>query len=292
MSWLVLINPGAGRRSNAVQRTEAALAGSGIEADLVVTRNPDHLRQTVDEAVLEGRDQFVAVGGDGTVNMVVDALMRHQHPRPPLLGILPAGTGCDLLRVFGIPQSIEQAVRHLEGDETYVVDAAHLSGPWGERYFINIAQAGIGAASARNADRFAGIGKARYQAAFWATLPAFRVANAQLEVGKRSYAGPAIAIIFANGQFFAGGMNVAPKATLVSGEFDIQVFAAQKRHAFTLFPRVRLGVHLNHPRVKRFRGPEFLLTTDEPWPVEADGEYLGHTPLRGRVIPGAIALKI
>lgn len=292
MNWLVIVNPKAGRGGDTAERTRAAMTAVGAEGDIVETDSAEHLTAVVHEGIAEGRSKFVAVGGDGTVNLVADALLRHEHDQPPVLGVLPAGTGCDLVRVFGIPQSIEQSASHLVGDETYLIDAAHISGPWGERYFLNIAQAGIGAASARTADRLSSLGKARYQAAFWATLPKFRGATTRLEVGKRSYHGPAIAVIFANGQFFAGGMNVAPKATFISGEFDIQVFAAKKRHALSLFPRVRLGVHLRHPLVKRFKGPEFSLTTDESWPVEADGEFLGHTPLTGRVVPGAIALKI
>jgi YegS/Rv2252/BmrU family lipid kinase len=292
MSWFVLVNPAAGRGKDVIGRTRAALVEHEVAAEIVISESAGHLRSLVDDAVADGRRRFVAVGGDGTVNLVVDALLRHAWEEPPTLGVLPAGTGCDLMRVFGLPQSIEGAVSHLLGDEVYVADAAVLTGEWGDRHFINIAQAGIGAAAAKMSDRMSGLGKLRYTAAFWMTLPRFRSAVCQLSAGGRSFEGEAIAVILANGQFFASGMNVAPKASLMSGEFDLQVFAVRKRHAFTLFPRVRYGLHLNHPRVKRFRAGAFRLETDDPWPLEVDGEYLGSTPVEGRILPGAVALKI
>jgi len=290
--WYVMVNPAAGRGTDLVERTHRALALHGTTGTVVASDSPEHVVELIGEAVADGRRRFVAVGGDGTVNLVVNALLVHDWTRPPTLGILPAGTGCDFVRVFGISQDMEQAARHLAGEETYRSDAAVLEGEWGRRYFINIAQAGIGAASATTADRIAFLRGLRYQTAFWLTLPGFRRTDVTLRVGKREYRGDAISVILANGQFFGNGMNVAPKATVVSGVIDAQVISARKRQAPLLMRKAARGLHLGHREVHRLRGREFLLETKDPWPVEADGEYLGLTPLSGRVLPGALDIKI
>ncbi|NNL96856.1 MAG: YegS/Rv2252/BmrU family lipid kinase [Acidimicrobiia bacterium] len=290
--WYVIVNPTAGRGTDLLARTERALAKHSVAASVVSSAGAADVARLVDAAVAAGRTRFVAVGGDGTVNLVANALLAHEWAEPPTLGILPAGTGCDFVRVFGIPQDVEHAARHLAGDETYRSDAAVLDGEWGRRHFMNIAQAGIGAASATTADKLARLGGLRYQTAFWVNLPGFPRTEVTVRVGKRSYQGDAISVIFANGQFFGNGMNVAPKATLVSGQIDAQVITARKRQAPLLMRKAARGLHLGHKEVHRLRGPDFEIETKDPWPVEADGEYLGRTPVRGHVLPGAIDIKI
>jgi YegS/Rv2252/BmrU family lipid kinase len=287
-----MVNPAAGRGTDLVDRTRRALAAHDVVGTVVASAGPGDVAELIGGAVAEGRRRFVAVGGDGTVNLVVNALLVHEWTEPPTLGILPAGTGCDFVRIFGISQDMELAARHLAGEETYKSDAAVLEGEWGRRYFINIAQAGIGAASATTADRIAWMRGLRYQTAFWLTLPGFRRTDVTLRVGKREYRGDAISVILANGQFFGNGMNVAPKATVISGEIDAQVISARKQQAPLLMRKAARGLHLTHKEVHRLRGREFSLETKDPWPVEADGEYLGLTPLTGRVLPGALDIKI
>jgi len=96
----------------------------------------------------------------------------------------------------------------------------------------------------------------------------------------------------ANAQFFAGGWNVAPKATLIDGVVDIQVIDTAKRRAPALVPKIVKGTHLLDRAVRRFSAASFEITTDVIWPLEADGDYIGNTPVSGRVVPAALRLKI
>ncbi len=158
---------------------------------------------------------------------------------------------------------------------------------------MNVVQGGIGAAAARAAARLSrSMGGARYALAFASRVPGLRRIDVRVEAGRRSYEGPAAAVIFANGQFFAGGWNIAPKAMLVDGEVDVQVIDARIRDAVRLVPRIVRGVHLGDRSVRRWSAPWFRLETDVPWPVEADGDHLGNTPIEGRVVPGAIRFLI
>lgn len=292
MTWLAIVNTQAGRGNHNEARTRKALAANQIEAEVVATRSAPEATGVVSQAIQQGTNKFLAVGGDGTVNVVVNAIMAKRWSTPPWLGVLPAGTGCDFLRVFGIPQNIELAARRLTGDETYAVDVGWLEGSWGRRWFLNVAQAGIGGASARLASRFSFLGRARYTAAFWAALPRFASSQMEMRVGEAEVSGRGVAAIFANGQFFGGGLNIAPRASVIDGLVDVQVFFAKKLEALSIFPKVAKGTHEPHPAVRRLQGSSFELSCDRPWPVEVDGEYLGETPLTGGIHKAAIALKI
>ena len=291
--WLVLVNPYAGKGRGAYRRTLTALESRGIEADVVECDGFDRLHTVMQEAISSSRTHFVAVGGDGTVNAVVNELMVHEWKVPPTLGVLPAGTGCDLLRTFGISQKLEAAADHLDGDETYLIDVGVVTGSWGRRFFINVGDTGVIGAAAQVASGIsARWGTLRYVAALVRALPGFKRGAISVSAGNREFQGDAIAVVFANGQFFGGGFNIAPRATLVDGELDVQIITARKLEALRLVPKALRGLHLNDRAVRRFSVPEVRVETETPWPVEIDGEYIGNTPVVARVQAGRIALKI
>jgi diacylglycerol kinase family enzyme len=158
---------------------------------------------------------------------------------------------------------------------------------------VNVAETGVGAAAVQTSSRIArGLGAARYPLAFIARLPRFPRARVTVTTERRTHESEALAVIFANAQFFAGGWNVAPKATLVDGVLDIQVIGGSKAHAPALVPKIIKGTHLTDPVVRRLSAAEFKVETEPAWPIECDGDLIGNTTVRGRVVPAAIRLKI
>lgn len=293
MTWLAVVNPGSGRGTNLASRASKAIAAAAIDADIEVSTSAEHLQELVDGGIAAGRRDFMAVGGDGTTNLIVDRMMRHAWESPPRLAILPSGSGSDFIRTFGLPRDLEAVAARVANESPYLVDVGLLKWSGGDRYFLNVADIGIAAATVPLADRLPRrLGGFRYMAAFWMTLPRFQPATVHLLVGERSFTGEALNVVVANGQFFGGGINVAPKAMLNDGAFDIQVFAVPKRRALDLMPRVVRGTHLRHSGVKRFVGGTFSLETEPGWPVEADGEYVGTTPITGEIVPGALEVMI
>lgn len=221
-SWVVAVNPLAGRRSVLSERVERALAEAGVEAQVETPPDLETMRKVVAEAAVT--DRLAVVGGDGTVNLAVNVLLDQGLERLPVLGVLPAGTGCDLLRTFGIPQGLEGSAAHLRGDSVYEMDIGELTGEWGSRRFANVAQAGVGAAAVETSARLSRrLGSRRYLLSLGLRLAGFRGGEISLSTDRRDYTGPALAVIMANAQFFAGGWNIAPKAMLVDGAFDLQV---------------------------------------------------------------------
>jgi diacylglycerol kinase (ATP) len=291
--WPVLINQAAGSRAVDPAQVAAILDLAAINHNILTPGSEDEMRQIIADLVRGGSPRIALVGGDGTANLAVNTLMSFPMEERPVLGLLPSGTGCDLLRTFGLPQRLDQAAAHLHGDQTYRIDVGRLEGVWGTRYFVNVAQAGVGAAAAQTAqDLSRRWGKARYPLAFIARLPRFPAGEARADLGDRQHRGKALAVIFANGQFFAGGWNIAPRATIMDGNLDLQVINAGKWEAVRLVPKLIRGLHLTDRAVRRYSTAGFHLETEHPWPIEADGDVVGNTPVTVTVEPGAVDLKI
>jgi diacylglycerol kinase (ATP) len=291
--WLVIANPYAGRQKEIEQRTRKALEAQRIEAEIVAPYGEAEVRACIDEAVAAGRNRVVAVGGDGTINLVVGALMQHHWDHPPTLGVLPAGSGSDFIRTFGISQRLEDAAGHLGGDQVYPSDVGVLRGAWGERHFINVGDAGVLAALVQRSERLPRwLGMVRYHVSLPLVYPRFPQAEIRLVAGRRTYEGPALLVVFANAQFFGGGWNIAPRATVTDGLFDMQVFSGSKRDIPRLWLRAKSGDHLRDKKVQRFSADRFTLETDPEWPVEADGEFFGSGRVEGEILTGAINIKI
>ena len=291
--WLLVANPAAGRKETPIDHVQSALAGAEVDADIEVPGSPEETVQILQEGARDGRTHFAVSGGDGTVNLAVNALLPLGLDFPPTIGVLPSGTGCDLLRTFGLPQDLAGAAKHLATDETYNIDVVTLEGSWGLRYYVNVAQVGVGAAAAETAPKLSrALGGLRYPLAFAVRLPRFSKARVIVTTERRTYESEALAVIMANAQFFAGGWNVAPRATLVDGVLDIQVIDATKTRAPAIVPKLIKGTHLRDRAVRRFTAAEFTIETDPVWPLEADGDLVGNTSVSGRVVPAAVRLKI
>jgi diacylglycerol kinase (ATP) len=291
--WLVLVNLNAGRKPIHPERVIRALTDAGVEFDMHIPESAAEMTEAIGSAASRGRWRLAVVGGDGTTSLAANAILTCEWSRRPVLGVLPGGTGGDLLRTFGLSHNLEEAAGHLVGDAVYPIDVGRLEGEWGTRYFVNVAQAGVGAAAAVTAERMSrSWGKGRYPLAFIRRLPGFPAAQLAVQMASRNHDGKGLAAIFANGQFFAGGWNVAPRSSLNDGRLDLQLIDCNKSYAFRLVPKIIKGVHLTDSAVRRYATESFELVTTPIWPIEADGDPVGNTPVSVSVVPGALDLKI
>lgn len=289
MTWHVLLNPEAGRRRTTPERVVEVLNDAGIDHVLTVPHTREEMRTATLGAAARS-PRLAVVGGDGTISLVVDTIMKLDPADRPILGVLPGGSGTDTIRTFAIPRTLEGAARHFHGDSFYALDVVRLHDG---SHMINVGQTGLLAAAVDKASRYArGIGSWRYPIAFGTTLPRFGPTEVTIETDRRTISTSALAVIVANGQFFGGGWNIAPKSTPMDGVVDVQIFNLTRRRVPALVPLIRGGHHLRHPAVRRTRTSAFRITTPDPWPIEIDGDPRGVTPFTGEVIPTAINLKI
>lgn len=287
--WLMVVNNNAGRGTNHMATLRAAARARMLEVDIVATDGESDLHRVVHDAYATGVRGFVGVGGDGTAHHLVNALPVIDVEDRVSLSVIPTGSGSDFVRTFGQNNDIDAAMDRLVGAERYAIDVGEVTGSFGTRRFINASNAGIAAQSVVTAERLPRrLGTAKYTMAFWLTLARFPGAEVDVRVDHHRFTGEALNVVIANGQFFGGGLNVAPRATLVDGRFDVLVFAGHRSNAFTVMPRLAFGAHLTHRAVHRYIGSSVSIDAPDGWPIEADGELLGHGSVTAGVIPGAI----
>ena len=235
--WFVVVNPTAGRAKNIAARADGALRDNAIEFTMRVPSSAKAVDDIVSEGVSLGYTNFASVGGDGSAHLVLNGLMHYDWAAPPTLSILSAGSGSDFIRTFALPRRLEDAAAHLVENDRYPCDVGLIEGAFGSRFFLNAANAGVAARSAAIAGRLPDVlGSVRYTAAFWIALGGFPTAHVHVEVNDRALEGDLMNVVVANGQFFGGGLNVAPRATVEDGVFDVQLFfrattACTGRHA-------------------------------------------------------------
>ena len=293
MTWWIIRNPAAGRGEDMSRRLDAALDTSSVDARVVVSRSAEHIVELVAEGRRRGFTRFASVGGDGTAHWLVNGLMALGWEEPPTMAIVPAGSGSDFIRTFALPRTLEGGVALLAGERTYRCDVGRIEGSFGSRWFLNAANLGLVALSAQRAARLpARLGALRYTTAFWLSLATFGRAEVTVDLGRRSIEDRAVTVVVANGQFFGGGLNVAPQASLQDGMVDIEVFTCSKWRAFDVMPRVIKGNHLRHPAVRRGRSARLVVTVPDDWPVEADGELVGAGAVEISVVGGAVDFAI
>jgi YegS/Rv2252/BmrU family lipid kinase len=266
---------------------------------IVETEGPGHASDIAREALLGGERFIVAVGGDGTVQEVVNGMVENDRPlaEGSVLGVVAAGSGCDFVRTFGLPQDVPRAVHHLEGERLYAIDLARVDytedGRTVTRYVPNIAECGLGGAVVRRAERLPRwLGRSRYFWAFWLSMRGYRAGHISVRADRKSWEGRASNVVIANGQFYGGGMKISPRSYPGDGLLDIQISTGPKSEAFTMIPKVYRGEHVPHPHIKEMRGKSITVEADRPLPIEGDGEVLGTTPATFTVIPEVVSLKI
>jgi diacylglycerol kinase (ATP) len=298
---VVIANPraGRGRVGTHLPAIERILTEARLGYRIVRTTHPGHATEVARDALARGERYLVAAGGDGTVHEVVNGMLGGGRPAAAdaVLGVVAAGSGCDLVRSFGLPGDTVAAVRHLAGDRVRPIDVGRVDFTDGPaqvtRYFPNIAEAGLGGAVVARAARLpAFLGSARYLAGFWLTLPGFRPATVRLDADGRAYQWRAHNVVVANCRFYGGGMQISPRSEPDDGALDVLVMAGPKSDAFTMLPRIYRGTHLPHRNIAELRASRLAIEADPPFPIEADGETLGTTPATFEIIRAAIRLKV
>ncbi len=289
-------NGGVGR---CLPEVERLLTERELEYEVVRTEGRGHATLLTREALERDRRLIVAVGGDGTIHEVVNGLIAEDKAVNPetRLGVVGAGTGCDFIKTFGIPSSPSHAVVHLDGHESFPIDIGKITfsenGQEVVRYFANVAEAGLGARVVERAARLPRfLGPTVYFFAFWMTVARHRPAQVEVDLMTRTYKGPMNNMVIANGQFFGGGMKIAPKAAPTDGVLDFQIEHASKREAIAVMPKVYKGQHVPHPDILEAKRVQASIESDPPLLIEADGEVLGFTPARFEVLRDAIHLKV
>jgi len=282
-------NPAAGPRSRPLdlEAVRAALSARGWVLRVAATAGPGAAMALAREAVERGDDAVIVAGGDGTINEVVQALAR----TTVALGVLPVGTVNVWAREIGLPAHPVSAAAAL-ADGTYrSVDLGRA----GERYFLLMAGTGFDGAVTGLVE--AGLKRTMGRWAYVVTAARLALryggANATLEMDSGTVRCRLLLAVVGNTRLYAGRFTLTAVAVADDGFLDVVVFPGRRlwqvapRLLAMLVGRVPIG-----PRALYYRTQRLRITADEPLPVQADGDYIGTTPMDFSVVPSALRVIV
>lgn len=288
-----LTNPlsGHGAAVQASQHAIARLQHRGVEVIEIVGENAEDARYLLAAAVEKGTDAVVVTGGDGVITNALQVLAQTDVP----LGIIPAGTGNDHAREFGIPTNDPDAAADIVVEGlTETIDLGRIQGGSGadkvDKWFGTVAATGFDSLVTDRANRMTWPhGRLRYYVAMFAELSQYRPLPFRLVLDD----GPEIETdltltAFGNTRSYGGGLLICPTADPCDGLLDITMVAAGSRTRLVrFFPTLMKGSHVQLDEVTTARARSIHVECPGI-NVYADGDFACPLPAEISVVPAAL----
>lgn len=286
----VLTNPmaGHGNAPHAAERAVARFQQLGIDVVQITGRDAAHARQLCDEAVAAGTDALVVIGGDGVIRLALQSLARNSIP----LGIVPAGTGNDHAREYGIPVGDPAAaVDLIAAGHTVAADLGLIRTADGvSTWFGTVAATGFDSLVSDRVNRMRWPhGRMRYNVAMVAEMSQLRPLPFRLLLdGEREIVADLTLAAIGITRSYGGGMQICPNADHSDGLLDITMVAAGSRlKLIRLFPTVFKGTHVELDEVTTARARTVSVTCPGI-NAYADGDFVGPLPAEISAVSGAL----
>ena len=311
MSALAVVNPrsAAGRTGKDWPRLETQLREIFPTMRSIATSARGDATGLVRKALHAGVAEIIAVGGDGTINEAMNGFFEHGEAIAPdaVFSFITSGTGGDFRKSFGISAGPHSALAHLQHATVRTIDIGRVTcvsaeGGTTVRHFINIASAGISGEIVDTVNRSLILrrlgGRIAFALSSAGAFLTYRGRKVRLRIdGEVDTMAIISTLVVANGQFFGGGMHVAPRAELDDGLFDVLVMeAVSGRRALADMGQIYKGTHLDNPSVRALRASKVLAapvaeTRGRPIRIEVDGEVAGQLPATFEILPGVLKVR-
>lgn len=298
--WLVIVNPNAGKRKGKKDwdTISSLLKREELPFSVKFTERKGHAIIYTLEGIAAGYRKIITVGGDGTLNEVVNGVFTNNSclTTDITLALIPVGTGNDWGRMFGIPLDYEKAVKIIRDNKMLLHDVGLISYYNGSekenRYFINIAGLGFESVVVRKTnlqkDKGRG-GKLIYFYNLLTSLLSYINTKAEIIIDGEIIHADVFSVNIGNGRYCGGGMRQTPNALPNDGLLDVTIINGMGK--FEIIRNLKIlydGTILKHPKIDGYKCKNIKVSSDSIIYIEADGESLGHTPAEFSIIPAGI----
>ncbi len=299
---MVVVNPnaGAGKCARNWPAIKDLLDDHGFNYEFRLTRAPGHAIQMVIKAIQEGFRNILAVGGDGTLNEVINGVFRQKTVATTgiLVGMIPAGAGNDWSKMFGFPGKYKEVVKIIQEGKTFIQDAGwvkyHDEHGQQERYFANVAGMGLDSVVTRKTNKLKTRrikSKATYFFNILTSLMGHRSAATEIIIDGESSRHLVFSMNIGIGKYSGGGMLQVPNAIPDDGLFNLTLIHKMSKLRILLnLYRLYNGKLLEHPKISTHSGSSIKIIANGSSGLETDGEMLGDGPYEFRVIPKSLKI--
>jgi diacylglycerol kinase (ATP) len=294
---IVFVNPtaGRGRAKKHLQRVRGVFKGKRVSANFVETASREELQDRTRRAIAEGARLLIAMGGDGTVQALIQEALGHDVA----VGVIPCGGGNDFAAALGIPLEPVAAAKLLLNGEVRAVDVARATTADGKAHiFLGGGGIGLDADTTRFANQHyvRWPGRMRYVASALHAYRHFQPMHVQVEFPETCMATQSDAIMIAsvlNTPTYGSGIRFAPEARIDDGILDVVILEYLRfGQILGLLPRVLRNGEIRTGQLKRFRAPRVRLTPDRHCLFHGDGEIFGLAPVEIEVLRGAAKMLV
>jgi len=288
-TFLFIVNPKAarGKAARVSENLRDQCRNLNLDFDMVFTENPRHATELAAQGT-EKFDTIVVVGGDGTVNEVVNGVVGTSAN----FGIIPVGSGNDFVRVLGIPLSTKDALDNLCAGNTRKVDLALA----GTRYFNNGLGIGFDAWVVQESLSIKYLrGNIIYLTAVLKTVYKYKSPRVRLTYNDVIRDEKLFMITVGNGTSLGGGFKLTPNAVVDDGLLDLNIISdLTKLKVFRNLIGVYSGNHIHLPEVTTDRTTDLVIESDEEFAAHVDGELLGLDlrKLEVHIVPKALKVIV
>lgn len=302
VEWMVIVNPnaGSGKGKRDWSTISALLTNYGISFKHTFTKCPKHAIQLTQDGILQGFRNLIVVGGDGTLNEVVNGVFSQDicTPGEIVLAMIAVGTGNDWGKMFHIPHLYEESIkiiknRKVRPQDVGIVEYINGSDPE-KRHFLNIAGMGFDALVVQRTNRQKEVGKsgkAIYLINLLRSLLIYKTTQIDLTIDDQQISREIFTVSIGIGRYSGGGMLQTPHAIPDDGLFDITIIKKIGKGDIILsLKKLYDGSILKHRKIEGYKASEIRIAANPQLYVEADGETLGHSPSSFRILPKSIGI--
>jgi YegS/Rv2252/BmrU family lipid kinase len=298
--WLVIVNPNAGNGKGQKDWSKISefLKKEDVLFKVKFTERKGHAIDLAVNAISEGFRNIITVGGDGTLNEVLNGVFTNGSclTTDITLAMIPVGTGNDWSKMFGISLDYEKAVKIISDNKRLLHDVGLVSfnngGVKTNRYFINIAGLGFESVVVRKTniqkDNGSG-GKLIYFYNLLTSLLSYKNTRAEIDIDGEIIHADVFSLNVGNGRYCGGGMRQTPRALPDDGLLDVTIIKGMGK--FEIIRNLKIlydGTILRHPKVDGYKCKNIKVTSSSVMYAEADGESLGQTPAEFSIIPEGV----
>ena len=288
----MVANPAAGhgKAGRLIGKVTTALHRLRIGHEIRIAESGTDLERLARAAAESGARIVAALGGDGTASLAANGILG----TGAALAALPAGTGDDFAKAIGAGK-LDTAVELLADPKIVDLDVIEVTAGAEKRSFVNIAGAGFDSEVNETANGMTvNLGATgTYIAALLKTLSRYSAAAFTIQVDDERMELDAMLVEVGSGRWTGGGMKVLPNAVMNDGLLDVCIVEALSKPAFLrAFPRVFLGSHATHPKVRMRTGTRVQVEANRRVLVYADGELVGSLPAIFEVRPAALPVVV
>ncbi len=302
--WLVVVNPnaGIGKCGRDWSKISKLLNQHQINYHPVFTESPMHAVDLVVYHIGKGFRKIITVGGDGTMNEVVNGIFKQKHlPTTDIItGMISVGIGNDWVRTYNIPIDYEKAIKILKNETTFLQDAGiikyHCASNRVKRYFVNMAGLGFDGLVAQktNFDKNRGRGNPFiYIKNIFASLFSYKSADVTISVDNNRKKYRIFSIGIGIGRYNGGGLEQVPSARPDNGVFNITLIKEMSKWSVMIsLRRLFNGTIGQHKKVETLAGKHIRIHSKPSILLEADGESIGHSPVELQIVPKSVKVLI